>query len=62
MVGTGCFKALSDGTAEVLFVNGVRAQMMWTTDTYTPAQVLYSLKLNFYCNFLSNLAYFAKTP
>lgn len=22
----------------------------------------YSLKLNFYCNFLSNLAYFAKTP
>lgn len=38
VVGTGRFKALSDGTAEVLFVNGVRAQMMWTSDTYTPAQ------------------------
>ncbi|KAA0717418.1 hypothetical protein E1301_Tti022063 [Triplophysa tibetana] len=38
VVGTGHFKALSDGTAEVLFVNGVRAQMTWTSDTYTPAQ------------------------
>ncbi|XP_057177532.1 uncharacterized protein C5orf34 homolog isoform X2 [Triplophysa rosa] len=38
VVGTGRFKALSDGTAEVLLVNGVRAQMMWTSHTYTPAQ------------------------
>ncbi|XP_056603262.1 uncharacterized protein C5orf34 homolog isoform X2 [Triplophysa dalaica] len=38
VVGTGHFKALSDGTAEVLFVNGVRAQMTWTSDKYTPAQ------------------------
>nr|XP_055053987.1 uncharacterized protein C5orf34 homolog [Misgurnus anguillicaudatus] len=40
VTGTGCFKALSDGTAEVLFLNGVRAQMMWSSDSYTPAQKL----------------------
>ncbi|XP_065107064.1 uncharacterized protein C5orf34 homolog isoform X2 [Paramisgurnus dabryanus] len=40
VAGTGCFKALSDGAAEVLFLNGVRAQMMWTSDSYTPAQKL----------------------
>lgn len=39
VVGTGRFKALLDGTAEVLFANGVRAQMMWTSDT--PAQVYF---------------------
>lgn len=39
VAGTGYFKALSDGTVEVLFLDGVRAQMMWKSDTYTPAQV-----------------------
>ncbi|XP_067296395.1 uncharacterized protein C5orf34 homolog isoform X2 [Pseudorasbora parva] len=40
VAGTGCFKALSDGTVEVLFLDGVRAQMMWKSesDTCTPAQ------------------------
>ncbi|XP_058632350.1 uncharacterized protein C5orf34 homolog isoform X2 [Onychostoma macrolepis] len=38
VAGTGYFKALSDGTVEVLFLDGVRAQMMWKSDTYTPAQ------------------------
>ncbi|XP_048044676.1 uncharacterized protein C5orf34 homolog isoform X1 [Megalobrama amblycephala] len=38
VAGTGYFKALSDGTVEVLFLDGVRAQMMWKTDTCTPAQ------------------------
>ncbi|XP_073717217.1 uncharacterized protein C5orf34 homolog isoform X2 [Misgurnus anguillicaudatus] len=40
VTGTGCFKALSDGIAKVLFLNGVRAQMMWSSDSYTPAQKL----------------------
>lgn len=39
VAGTGHFKALSDGTVEVLFLDGVRAQMMWKSDTCTPAQV-----------------------
>ncbi|XP_077097856.1 uncharacterized protein C5orf34 homolog isoform X2 [Siphateles boraxobius] len=38
VAGTGHFKALSDGTVEVLFLDGVRAQMMWRSDTCTPAQ------------------------
>ncbi|KAG1957898.1 hypothetical protein F2P79_006329 [Pimephales promelas] len=38
VAGTGHFKALSDGTVEVLFLDGVRAQMMWKSDTCTPAQ------------------------
>ncbi|XP_051748920.1 uncharacterized protein C5orf34 homolog isoform X4 [Ctenopharyngodon idella] len=38
VAGTGYFKALSDGTVEVLFLDGVRAQMMSKTDTCTPAQ------------------------
>lgn len=39
VAGTGYFKALSDGTVEVLFLDGVRAQMMWKSHTHTPAQV-----------------------
>ncbi|KAK2910931.1 hypothetical protein Q8A67_003064 [Cirrhinus molitorella] len=38
VAGTGYFKALSDGTVEVLFLDGVRVQMMWKSDTHTPAQ------------------------
>ncbi len=46
VAGTGYFKALSDGTVEVLFLDGVRAQMMWKSDTHTPAQVLFFIKIH----------------
>ncbi|XP_043094592.1 uncharacterized protein C5orf34 homolog isoform X2 [Puntigrus tetrazona] len=38
VAGKGHFKALSDGTVEVLFLDGVRAQMKWKSEMYTPAQ------------------------
>ncbi|XP_073807145.1 uncharacterized protein C5orf34 homolog isoform X9 [Danio rerio] len=38
VAGSGSFKALSDGTVEVLFFDGVKAQMMWKSDAYTAAQ------------------------
>ncbi|TRY71438.1 hypothetical protein DNTS_011672 [Danionella cerebrum] len=36
--GTGEFKAHSDGTVEVLFMDGVKAQMTWSSEAYAPAQ------------------------
>ncbi|XP_051535855.1 uncharacterized protein C5orf34 homolog isoform X1 [Myxocyprinus asiaticus] len=42
VAGTGYFKALSDGTAEVLFLDGVRAQMTWKSNMCTPVQVQHS--------------------
>ncbi|XP_059404774.1 uncharacterized protein C5orf34 homolog isoform X2 [Carassius carassius] len=44
VAGTGYFKALSDGTVEVWFLDGVRAQMMWRSDTHTPEQVHHGCK------------------